>query len=262
VDNISTPQPSQSPQNLDEAKLKDEQRNAHRREYQKLWLQKKKEDPVWLEQHRIREKKKKDRRFERINKDEVLRDQYLDNLIKYNKTKKQKIKEDPVRRERLRARKQEFWRRVSVKYGNKRHDAFRYWFSSHKAVLDTLTWKRWSPIYLKESVDKVCAACGTRSRRGSRRLWFVRKSDPELWDCLPCFSSSDMSEIVPVEGAERFYRGQYLQPHPTATEGAVDHADTQEAVDGEAKDDDVRVSEQEHLGADEDKSTDRKTKKI
>lgn len=54
-----------------------------------------------------------------------------------------------------------------------------------------------------------------------------------------------MSEIVPVEGAERFYRGQYLQPHPTATEGTVDHADTQEAVDGKAKHDDVRVSEQE-----------------
>jgi hypothetical protein len=44
-----------------------------------------------------------------------------------------------------------------------------------------------------------------------------------------------MSQIVLVEGAQRFYRGQYLQPHPTATEGTVDYADTQEAVDGKGK---------------------------
>jgi hypothetical protein len=61
ADSTSMPQPSQSPQNLDEAKLKDEQRKARKRETQRLWLQKKMKDPVWLEQYRIRQKNEQHR---------------------------------------------------------------------------------------------------------------------------------------------------------------------------------------------------------
>ena len=143
----------------------------------------------------------------------------------------QKTKEDPVKLQSYRARQRAKRKKWAAAYTSRRLQAFKDWFNRNKADLDTFTWNRWRSVFLTESVDKTCAACGMRSRRGLRRLWFIRKSDPELWDCTSCFVSSDLSETVPIEGAERFYNGVYLQPEPTATEGTVDHKDTHEVVD-------------------------------
>jgi hypothetical protein len=46
---------------------------------------------------------------------------------------------------------------------------------------------------------------------------------------------------MPVEGAERFYKGQYICPQSTGTQGTSDHAGTQEAVDREDRSDDAQV---------------------
>ena len=172
------------------------------------------------------------------------------------------MKEDPAKLQRFRARTQESWRQQANTFSCKRRQSFKAWFSQHKDHLDIFTWKRWRPVFLTESVDKVCATCGIRNRRGRRRLWFIRKSDPELWDCLACFISSDVSDIVPVEGADRFYKGRYLQPQPTVTEDTVDYKDTVEAVDRKEMNDDIRIQGEEHLRADKDKGADGKTARV
>jgi hypothetical protein len=243
VAEILTPQPPGHPQGPDEAGWKAEQRKA----YDKLRWQRIKGDPIALEQHYLRNKLRKRHWRQEHNKDRASREQYLDNHIKYNKNMMAKYKEDPVLQERHYALKREAWRRTSASYHLKRHQGFKTWFHKHKDCLDTFTWGRWRPVYLTESVDKTCAACGIRHRRGQRRLWFIRKSDSELWDCLSCFLSSDMSEIMPVEGTERFYKGQYLYPQSTGTEGTIDHAGTHEVVDREDRIVDTQVHKQEHL---------------
>jgi hypothetical protein len=179
-------------------------------------------------------------------KKEGSREKFLDSQIKYNQALLTRYKEDPVLKERYQALKREIWRRGSASYDTRRRQCLKKWFHRNKDRFHTFTWERWRPVYLTESVDKTCAACGIRNRRGPRRLWFIRKSDPELWDCLSCFSSSDISEIMPVEGAERFYKDQYIYPQSTGTEGTSEHAGTQEAVDRKDESDDAQVHKKEH----------------
>lgn len=253
----STPRPSQSPQDLDEAQLDEERRRA-KTEYQRAWLRKKREDPVWLEQHRKRDRENVARWRQTQKKDEARWEQVLDRQITDNQKSKWRIKADPVKRQNFLARRRESWRQRADAFRLKRHQTFKMWFSVNKDRLDTFTWKRWRPVVLTESVDKVCATCKIRHRKGPRRLWFIRKSDPELWDCLACFVSSDMSDIVPVKGAERFYKGRYLQPQSTATEGTVDYKDTVDTVDPKQKNDDI-LQGQDHLRPDKDTGADHKT---
>lgn len=279
----STPRPSQSPQGLDEAQLDEERRRAGN-EYRRAWLRKKKEDPVWLEQYRKSDRERKAHWRQEQNKDEASRERFLirqreaytrwvqiqrkdevtwekhlERKITHNRNVLRKIKEDPAKLQSFRTRTHGYWRQQADTFAFKRRQSFKTWFSVHKDHLDTFTWKRWRPVFLTESVDKVCATCRTRNRRGQRRLWFIRKSDPELWDCMTCFVSSDVSDIVPVEGADRFYKGRYLHPQPTATEDTVDYKDTVEVVDRKEKNDDIRIQEEEHLRADKDKGADGKT---
>lgn len=230
ADDTSTPQPSQSPQSsqdLDEAGLEEQRRKARVNEYMRNRYHRKKEtDPLWLEQLRARHSRW---RLEQC-KDEASRERYLDTQKEAQQSHYQRILSDPARLESFRARRREKSKIFYSAYTKNRHHKLKAWFLFHKAELDTFTWKRWKPVYLAEPVDKVCASCGIRSRGGTRRLWFIRKSDPELWDCPPCFLSLDLSDVVPIEGAERFYNGRFLQPEPAAIEGTVDHKDTHETV--------------------------------
>lgn len=75
---------------------------------------------------------------------------------------------------------------------------------------------------------------------------------------MACFISSDTSEIVPVKGAERFYKGRYLRSQSTATEGTVDYKDTVDIVDRKQKSDDI-LQGQDHPRADKDTGADHKT---
>lgn len=190
----STPRPSQSPQDLDEAQLDEERRRANN-EYHRAWMRKKKEDPVWLEQHRKRAREEiarwrqtqmKDeglrerylmnkreygaRWLQKQFKDEARRERYLERRIEYNKTLLRSIKEDPAKLQSYLVRRREYWRQQADTFALKRRQAFKKWFSQHKDHLDTFTWKRWRPVFLTESVDKTCAACGMRNRKGQRRL--------------------------------------------------------------------------------------------
>jgi hypothetical protein len=244
ADEVPTPRLSQTPQDLDEAKVKDEQRRARKAAYQRKYIQKKKmEDPVWAEQYRLRESERRRRWVQEQKEDETSRIRYLDTQINYNEERFQRRKKDPVWSERFQASERERWRRHAASYYVRRSQSIKKWFQLNKDCFDTFAWERWTPIYLTESIDKTCAACGVRNRRGPRRLWFIRKSDPELWDCLSCFLSSDVSDIVPVEGAERFYKGQYLHPQTAVTECA-DHTGTQEAVDRKDENDDSKSVEE------------------
>ncbi|KAH0289855.1 hypothetical protein M436DRAFT_66525 [Aureobasidium namibiae CBS 147.97] len=217
------------------------------------------EDPVWLEQYRKRERENQARWMQIQIKDEVSRERFLEKKITDKRNMLRKIKQDPVKLQSYRARMQKSWRQKADAFAFKRRQTFKAWFARNKANLDTFAWKRWRPVFLTESVDKVCATCRIRNRKGQRRLWFIKKSDPELWDCVSCFVSSDLSDIVPVEGADRFYKGRYLQPQSTATEDTVDYKDTVEAGDRKEKNDDVRIQGEEHLRMDKDKGADGKT---
>mgnify|MGYP006953144400 CR=1 FL=1 len=190
------------------------------------------------------------------NKDEASWERYLDSLLKNKRSYLQQVRGDSARHERFKAQEREYRKPRNANYDYKRRKTFSTWFNTHKADLDTFTWKRWRPVTLDESVDKVCAGCGTRNRRGPRRLWFIRKSNPELWDCLPCFCASDVSDIVPVEGAERFYNGQYLQPQSKGTEDTVDDADAQGVVVRKEKNSDLQVHGEEYLKVDRNKTAD------
>lgn len=171
----------------------------------------------------------------------------------------QKIYDNDASKQRyMAAQKIKHAQRYAANYDMRRRYSIRTWFWRNKDNLDTFAWKRWVPICLPESVDKVCATCRTRSIWGQRRLWFVRKSDPELWDCLSCFCSSDLSDIVPIQGAERFYKGRYLQPESTGGENIDKQADTHEA--GVPKQDEVEAHRREHLTVKEERRVEREPK--
>ena len=65
-----------------------------------------------------------------------------------------------------------------------------------------------------------------------------------------------MSDIVPVEGAERFYNGQYLQPQSKGREDTVDDADAQGVVVRKEKNSDLHVHGEEYLKVDRNKTAD------
>jgi hypothetical protein len=136
ADEVLTPQPSQTPQDLDEAASKYQQRQASG----KLGWQKLKQDPIALEQRNLRKKLYNRRWWQEQNKDRASREQYLDNQIKYNETMMAKYKEDLVLPERYYALRREEWRRTSASYHMKRHQTFNAWFHKHKDCLDTFTW--------------------------------------------------------------------------------------------------------------------------
>jgi hypothetical protein len=109
-DEVPTPRPSQNPQDLDEAKVKDEQRRARKNEYQRAYMQKKVQDPIWAEQYRLREKERKRRWVQEQNEDKASWEQYLDNRIRYKEEALQRPKKDPVKLDRFQARDRNTWR--------------------------------------------------------------------------------------------------------------------------------------------------------
>lgn len=258
ADEIPTPQTSQSSHELDEDQLKAEKRRK-RAEYQRRWVQKKKEDPVWLEQFRKRNNESFHRYLNKISEDETQKHKHLDKMNERTRIWLQKIRDNDVLRQQYTATQRiSDAQSYAASYDRRRRYAIRGWFWRNKDNIDTFAWKRWRPICLSESVDTQCATCRHRSQWGNRRLWFVRKSNPELWDCLNCFCSSDLSDIVPIQGAERFYKGIYLQPQSRGVENVGQQTETQEA--GVSKHDDVEVHRRGHPKVEEERSIDREPK--
>lgn len=258
TDEMSTPQQSQNPHEPDEARLKAEKRRKNT-EYNRSLLQKKSEDPVWLEQYRNRQKESFHRFLRKKSKDEAWKYKRLDDSNEKKRLRIQKIYDnDASKQQYMAAQRIERAQRYAANYDMRRRYSIRTWFWRNKDNLDTFAWKRWIPICLPESVDRVCATCRTRSIWGQRRLWFVKNSDPELWDCLSCFCSSDLSDIVPIQGAERFYKGRYLQPESTGGENIDEQADTHEA--GAPKQDEVEAHSREHLTVKEERRVEREPK--
>lgn len=246
ADDTPPSQPLQKPHNVDEVTPSETERRKKKAEYNKRYIQKKREDPVWLEQYRIRHRESNNRYVRKKSEDEAWKHKYMDSQNeRWRLWVQQKLADDASRQQYMADKRIRSVKAYAASYDKRRRAALRTWFWKKKDPLDTFIWKRWRPICLPESVERLCATCRGRSIKGQRRLWFVRKSDPELWDCLSCFCSSDLSEVVPIQGAERFYNGKYLQPQSTGVEGIDHQADTQKA--GLQKQDEVRAHVREHL---------------
>ncbi|KAG9947592.1 hypothetical protein KCU85_g5686, partial [Aureobasidium melanogenum] len=202
ADEIPTPQTSQSSHELDEDQLKAEKRRK-RAEYQRRWVQKKKEDPVWLEQFRKRNNESFHRYLNKISEDETQKHKHLDKMNERTRIWLQKIRDNDVLRQQYTATQ-----RIS--------DAQSY----------------------AASYDR-------------RRRYAIREANGVIGDY-------DLSDIVPIQGAERFYKGIYLQPQSRGVENVGQQTETQEA--GVSKHDDVEVHRRGHPKVEEERSIDREPK--
>ncbi|KAG9697106.1 hypothetical protein KCU95_g243, partial [Aureobasidium melanogenum] len=202
ADEIPAPQPSQSSHELDEDQLKAEERRK-RAEYRRRWLQKKKEDPAWLEQYRNRNNESSHRYLNKMSEDETRKHKHLDKMNERTRIWRQKIRDNDVLRQQYTATQ-----RIS--------DAQSY----------------------AASYDR-------------RRRYAIREANGVIGDY-------DLSDIVPIQGAERFYKGEYLQRQSRGVENVGQQAEPQEA--GVSKHDEVEAHKRGHPKVEEERSIDREPK--
>lgn len=126
--------------------------------------------------------------------------------------------EDPdYRRRELARQREDKARRLSDDpvYGEKKRSYMRAYYNRHRRPLQLLRnwvtcfpgsteldWPTHIPVIYTERTEHTCAGCGKR-RRGGTKLWWKRRTDPELFDCHTCFCT-DLSDALPVGYEHRF----------------------------------------------------------
>lgn len=139
----------------------------HTTERPRNWYQRKRHDPIWLENRRARNRQ-------------------LEN---------EKLARDPDYREtRHRTNREKY---ATGDYKARFHlQRMLYDWCKRKIWIRELPWKTHTPIFYPDSIELHCTGCGHARAGGSKLFWLARDSGHRL--CNGCYAGKGWTDVMPA----------------------------------------------------------------